>query len=714
MHSREQLAALLWGDSSDEKASASLRQALSSLRRVLGDEIQVERTRVSLAPGVRCDVRRFLELAPTDPAAAVAIEIPRFLEGFSPRHCPAFDDWVDAVRGDLIARYCRALASAGRDAMARRDWREAISLAERWIQAAPSSAEAAHLAVEALYLSGDTTGALAAHADFTDRRGGKSHPALQGLIEKITGTRERPEETDGNDNWHESTPNFEAGLAGRGVAWDALLQAWTEAEHGEGRVVVVEGEAGAGKTRLAEDFCRWITMRGGQVLRTQAYESGLATQLGIMLELLRDALHLPGVAGADPITLGVIARVLPDVRRRFPGIVVHDTDPGMAVLEEAVADLLLAIAEDQPSVVVVDDFHWCDPETSTVLHYLARRLERAPVLWYVALTWGHEEHDAPAMRVARAMRVLPGARRLELAPLTPDEVWEVLRDLGRIRSDQSGRRLAERLHEVTHGNPFYLIELLKTWLAEGWFSADPATGEWTLSDRGDVEVPVGTVSPSVHEAIARRVARLPDDQQSLLMTIAAHDHGCSTDVLSHVHGMSRLRISSLCGALEQRFLVSESGERYTCAHPIITSVVLTSIGPARRRELHRAIAIATVAAARGRGTSADPGEVALHADLGEEVDLAYAHAMRAAEAARSLGATGEALHWLDVAARWARSPDETAAVDGGTAALLDLAGGAITPHPPARRRSRLALSRQDFDLNDGPETPADAPAAQGG
>src|SRR5690606_7124538 len=252
-----------------------------------------------------------------------------------------------------------------------------------------------------------------------------------------------------------------------------------------------------------------------------------------------------GLVGADPIALGIVARILPEIRRRFPAITVHDSEPGTAVLEEAVADLILAIAEDTPLLVVVDDFHWCDPETGTMLHYLARRLEQAPIVWYFALTLGHEEQDAPTIRVARALRAMPGALRLELAPLTADDVWAILRDLGRLRAGNTAQRLAQRVHEITHGNPFYVIELLKTWRAEGWFTADPTTGEWILSDRDDFDVHVGTVSPSVQEAIAQRVARLPTDQQLLLPTIAAHDHGCTADVLSHVHGMSRLRISAL-------------------------------------------------------------------------------------------------------------------------------------------------------------------------
>lgn len=635
-HSREHLASLLWGESPDGKANASLRQALKTLRQHLGEHIQIERARVGLVDGVSCDARQFLEFAKTSPSAAVAIEAGRFLEGFAPRHCPDFDDWADAVRGDLIARYGRVAAAAGAEAIARGDWRQALAIGERWMLVAPDPTEAARLMAEANLLAAQPT----------------------------------PPASD-DDRWQAVPPDFKAGLAGRAPVWETLLQGWDRVTHGTPRVAVIEGEIGTGKTRLTDDFARWVSTQHGQVLRTQAYESERTTQIGLMLELLRGALACPGVAGADPIALGIIARVLPDVRRRFPSLAVHEGEPGFAILEEAVADVLTAIADDQPLLVVIDDFHWCDPESTAMLHYLVRRMDRAPVLWVVALALGHEEHDAPGLRVARALRTLPGAVRAELAPLAVADVEEIVRDLGRIRSASAAHRLARRVHEITHGNPFYVVELLKTWLAEGCISVDAATGEWRLSDREDADVLGCAVPPSVHDAIAQRIGRLPREQQALLTTIAAHDHGCGADVLSLVHGQSRLRVAMVCDALRQRCLVGEADSRYVCAHPLIASVVLASVGAARRREVHRAIALATVEVARINRQSPDAGEVAYHADRGEEAGLAYTHAMRAMGAARTVGANAEALHWLDVAARWAHTPEDLAMVDHATAQMLE-------------------------------------------
>ena len=86
-----------------------------------------DRRMVRLAEPVRCDVTEFLRLAESDPEAAAAIEIPRFLAGFSTRNAPQFDEWVADTRSGLIRRYAGVLATLTRDAMDQRRWREAAS-----------------------------------------------------------------------------------------------------------------------------------------------------------------------------------------------------------------------------------------------------------------------------------------------------------------------------------------------------------------------------------------------------------------------------------------------------------------------------------------------------------------------------------------------------------------------------------------------------------
>jgi DNA-binding SARP family transcriptional activator len=147
-HRREEVTALLWGEFPEERARASLRQALTHLRDAMGETLRVDRATVELVGPISCDVTEFLRLAPADPAAALAIDIPRFLESLAIRGSQAFEEWADAKRAELLGRYVTLLRGAARDAMARRAWQEAVHLSERWRRLQPLEDDAVAVEME--------------------------------------------------------------------------------------------------------------------------------------------------------------------------------------------------------------------------------------------------------------------------------------------------------------------------------------------------------------------------------------------------------------------------------------------------------------------------------------------------------------------------------------------------------------------------------------
>jgi DNA-binding SARP family transcriptional activator len=699
--SREELTALLWGESPEDKASASLRQALSHLRTTFGTQLRIERTTVELDPGVASDVAMFERALARDPESALTIEIPRFLSGLHLKNSPAFEEWLEATQSRLMRKYRRAVVDCAKAAAARREWRRAAELAEKWLQMEPSSEDAAHLLVEARYLDGDEAGALGAYSEFRARLEAVEERApnlaLRELVNRIESGGSRVPTLDQNDDWHEFASSFSVALTGRRREWDVLLKAWTDARNGLSRFIIVEGESGIGKTRLTDDFSRWITTQGGSILRSRAFEEGQTIPFSVMLEILRAALNVPGVAGTDPVSLAEVARVVPEIRRRFPSLPQPGPAAGNTLLLEAVAEVLMAAAEDHPIAVFIDDFQWCDPDSCTMVHYLVRRLEHSAVFWCGTLNPSGLGRDAPPARLVRAIRASPSTTRLELGPLSGEQVWAMIRELGHISAATTGQRFAARVHEVTGGNPFYVIELLKTLLSQGWLSVHPETGEWIVADRPEGEPDVGTMSPTVQEAIAQRLARLPDDLHAILMSIALSGPGCRTSVLSHIHGISRLRAATIGDALVERYLAIEDCGLYRCAHSVIASVVRAEMSTTRRREMHRAIALAMIAVAESGEGSADPGEVAQHAEQGGELRIAYQYSLEASQSSRERSAFEEALAWLDLASSCASTPDQTSTVDRATASLLEAAGWPEAPALP-RRSGVLALSRGDFDL----------------
>jgi len=296
----------------------------------------------------------------------------------------------------------------------------------------------------------------------------------------------------------------------------------------------------------------------------------------------------------------------------------------------------------------------------------------------------------------RALRAFPRALALGLRPLSEDEVWQLLRALGRVSAPTGARRLAARIHEVTTGFPFYVVELLKTLFAQRWLTVDPDTGEWIVrNDNG--ETPVLTIAPSVHEAIAERIECLPDELSAVLMSIAVSTRGCRTEVLSHVHGISRLRAAAAGDALVERHLALEEDGVYRCAHPMIARVVSDGLGTARRREVHRGLALALEVCIPAGGEAADPGEIARHAEQGGERALTYRYATLAA-ACEARFAYDEALTWLDMAAAASASAADTDAVNLTTARLLVSAGWRETPPVPRQAVPAGRFAVTDIDL----------------
>src|SRR5207253_6557309 len=228
----------------------------------------------------------------------------------------------------------------------------------------------------------------------------------------------------------------------------------------------------------------------------------------------------PGLGGAAPEWLTEASRLVPELRQRFPTLAAPAAPAdvsGRARLFEAVARVVLAVAAERPSVLFIDDLRWCDGETCALLHFLTRRFQESAVGCVATLTLGELERDAPAVRLRRALRARPATTVVPVPPLTEDEVWRLIRELARIESPTGGLRFARRVHEVTDGNPFHVIEMLKTLFVQGMLTIEAATGAWVVAPAASAadyrQLPM---AETVRDAIAARVARLPDRKSTRL------------------------------------------------------------------------------------------------------------------------------------------------------------------------------------------------------
>lgn len=719
-HSREKLTALLWGEYPEAKARASFRQALKHLRDELADAIEASGATVNLVPdAVTCDVTEFVAraaraLVDRDHATddgnldmALAIDVSRFLSTVSIRKSLVFDEWVSATRDRLVRRYLQLLALAVRHALSRCAWDEGGRLAGRWVALAPFDDEAVASLMTAQFLGGNPADALATYSDYAARLGaeGDRFPS-QSLIELATRIRREsralqranPLRSAGG---HQRS-SFTGSLIGRTAEWDTLSRSWATVCEGGARVVLIEGELGAGKTRLAGDFLRWVAADGGTVLRATGYDGPSSAPYSVVIEALRSALDVPGLAGADPESLAQVARLLPDLRRRFPGIPEANAS-GHAVdswhLFEAVAEVVMAIADERPTAIFVDDLQRCDADSCSLIHFLIRRTSEAPVLWCVAFTAGEVAHDAPPARLFRALRIASGIVAGPLSPFTERDVWRLIRELGRIDSPTAGCRLAARLHAVTAGNPFYVIESLKTLFARELLTIDSLTGSWVVSLADGTEPSAPLIAKTVQDAIAERVDGLPEELQVVLATLAVATRGCGPDVLSHVHGISRLRASILVDTLVERHLVVEESGWYRCAHPILADVVHAGLSNSRRRETHRALALSLeFLLSSSVPNEKESGEIAHHAEQGGDCEMSYRYSLLAADACGQRLAHEEALSWLAHAAKCAQTVDEAQFVRARTAGVVERSGVRVSPAFSMTQHTSARVDVADLDL----------------
>jgi DNA-binding SARP family transcriptional activator len=717
-HTRDELAGLLWGESSDAEARTSLRQALKQLRSQLGELLDVNRTTVALQDTLQCDIRDFRLRISSEPALALSTEIPRFLCGFSIRHAPRFEEWAADTRRGLMLVYQDALSALAREAMGQWRWRDAISISERWLAGDPLSDEASRLGIEARFLAGDRGAALGRYQEYRatllQETGCQPSRALLNLMRRVEADAQSVNIRPISDEWYARAPRFQSSLIGREKEWGTLARSWAEVERGRSRVLLLEGEVGVGKSRLADEFLRWTVANGGSVLRGHGYDASPGIPYEPIVEILRDALGTPGLAGTPPEWLAEVARLLPEIRQRFDSLPesTHPIDSSSAWrLFEAVAQVILALAAEHPIVLWIDDLQWCDGDSCELLRYLSRRTEAAPVLWLGTLSLGEVERDAPSARLCRVLRAKPQATVIPLRPLGEEELWRMIHEMGHVSTPTGARRFANRMYGVTAGNPFYVIELLKTMFAQGLLTLDEESGEWTVSpgalSEHSREFPV---SQTVRDVIAERIERLPDELRETLMTVAVAGSGCRPEVLSHVHSISRLHAAAAADALVDRRLLIEEGGAYRCAHPVIAHVVRDGLSDSRRREVHRSLALALerlASSAEGGGLAR---EIARHADRGGEAALAYRFARLASKSAVERYAFAEAVSWLDLAATNAMTPEEAGAVNQLTAEVLEAAGWTEAPAPerqggPVTR----GLDRDDLDLRMSPGLTLQAP-----
>ncbi|MEZ4639227.1 MAG: AAA family ATPase [Caldilineaceae bacterium] len=556
-----------------------------------------------------------------------------------------YSDWVIAEQERLRERYLAALQRLVAAYKAAQEYDAAFQTALTLIQADPLREDAYQEAMRLCHILGRPHEAERLYTQLasTLRAELDATPTEQTTSLRQTGSVVLPQKTQ-KAPFEQAPP-----LIGRTAERHTLLDQLGRAVQGYGGVVFVAGEPGVGKSRLLTALAEDASWRGVVVMQGRAQELTADAPYGLLLATLQDGLSPLRAQQAatllDRLWLSAAATVLPALADWTQGV---STLPAMKPdqerirLMEGLVRLILALAEANPLLLILDDLHWADAATLDVLIYLAQRLRAARVLAVFAFRQVDAQQNAPAWAAIEAIDRTGVLARLALAPLSVEETAEMVQHT--LVLPAPATLFATRIHAETGGNPLFVLESLRTLYAEGLLRQDEA-GNWTTPFDADTEdyaeLPL---LPAVEETISRRLARLDDVARRLLINAAVVGREISLFALAELTDLDGRDLLPAVGRLVQQGLLQETATGYRFGHDVVRETVYAGLGEDERRALHR----------RVLGALGDDGSAAALAYHGERAGLdadAARHYAAAGEAAATVHAYRQALQHFDSAER---------------------------------------------------------------
>jgi len=568
---RETIIQMLWPRSPEKRQRGSLRQALYKLR-LMGIEVAMNGDLVVLGArqieptfSVRRDAASFQ-------AQVVQGHEPfgPFLLGFDTSTSEALDAWVEAERERAHGDARRVLAQALRARHAVADWVAAEPLARWLLQFDPLNEAATLVMAECLLLSGAKYEAIR----LLDRYMSELGPGAEDLRIPATTLRRRiaaplPRRI--------SFAPTERHFIGREGIMAELTLCMRRARFHDGTATLLHGPAGMGKTRVLNELTKVAQIEGVRDVRVSCRESDVTRPLSVFLDVVPDLLQMPGALGCAPESLQALRRFTNEdggnaERVSTSGVL---TMPSATGLRRAVVDLLMAVSEEKPTLLTVEDVHWLDSASWEVMVDLVSRIGQCRVCLIMTSRVPHAR-PTPSERVPieLAIKALP--------PLSVESCLELAQAIGTDLSAPIDEELGEWFVHTSEGVPLFLRSLVNHWIETG---------------------NAGGIPPTLLGVIGQRLQSLSSDALCVLQTVALLGRHANLRMIEAVLEMPYFRMVSAIDDLHKAGAFDSEHEGVVVCHELIGRMAVDNLGRNARRALHRRIAEILLQSERTSGVS---------------------------------------------------------------------------------------------------------------
>ena len=638
---RQHLAYLFWPDSTESQARTNLRNLLHRLREVLPEAdgfLDVGTKTLWWQPesSYSVDLDDFEAAAAqaegaqkTGDQESLRKSLEEAVEAYGGDLLPScYDDWIFPERERLSQVYISSLEELVKIQEKSLEYAAAIKNTQLLLRYDPLHEESYRRLMNLYTNNGDKARAVRTYhtcaAVLEKELEMDPSPATSKLYQQLLDREIEPQKPS-------RVSEKGAGLIGRDEVWKTLLKTWQDLE-GEAHLLLIKGEAGIGKTHLAEEFLRWTRRGGINTITTRSYPGEGELAYTPVSEILKNENIRKKLTDLEDIWLIELSRLLPGILTDFPALS-HPEQLGESWerqrMFEACARAVLQGKERL--VILMDDLQWCDRETLSWLRYMLDFEINSKLIFVGTLRTEELAPDSPMITLISDLKQSGKITEIELYPLDLKGTYTLASTLWGEKLDD---RAAESLFQETEGNPLFVVEVVRS----GFLSPEKIkTEEFSLP-------------PKVQAVIESRLGALKDQTRELCNLASVVGREFDFELLNQAGELDQDTVLDGLDELWQRRLIRDEGEEgYNFSHDKFREVIYQNLSPHRRTHLHQKVASALEDLHPDQLENIS-SQLAHHFDLGGKPDQAVDYFIQAGDQARLLYARENAIVYYQRAA----------------------------------------------------------------